>query len=973
MPNMLVLNLLFNMRKIIFLLLLCLACLSVAAQGNRISLNGTWKFMYAKSAEDANRYQNFYKSAATPAFKDIPVPSNWAVLGYEEPVYRGFRKDRAGEGFYIKEFETPKGWGDSDRILLHFGGVWSSAEVWLNGIYLGLHESGYTSFAFDASKHLEKNGKQNRLAVRVRQVNRSYKFDVYDDWTIGGICRDVELERMPANRYIDYVQAVTDFDDNYTNANLRLRIMVSDRNRNSLGNYPAGGKEKYQLRITLNDAEGKQVAANTQTIPCHRATDREIPITLPIKRPRQWTAETPYLYNLRVELIDGGDVTHVRLQHIGFREIEIKEGGVFCINGQPVKLRGVNRHDEHPDVGRATNRKYWLEDITLMKEANINYIRLSHYTPARGFIELCDSLGMYCGNEVSLGGAEEQMYDPSLNGAVLQRVYETVIRDLNSPSIVYWSIGNEDPFTALHLMAVKAVKAFDSTRPVLLPWRTEEWLPSEIDILAPHYWKPSEYDRLAKESKRPIISTEYTHAYGNDGMGSLEACWRALTKHPNGIGAAIWMWTDQGLKTTVRNPKGAAKEYESDDEYLRLNGDGWDGIINSYRRPTADYWEARAVYAQAYTTVKEVSFKPGQKSIDIPIQNDYDFTCLSTVRMDYIIYCDEKPLAKGSGKLSTCKPHAQTTYALPLSSIKKVQSGKTYYAHLSFIRPDGKEITKQSVELRPTVSEELKVKSEELKVQEAADAITLSAGKAQFVIGKQNGQLIAVSNDSKQIIKDVHPVIWRPLDACEVTAFSKKDKRDKADLTKYNATVHLCEINKQDDKIIVTTNVTYTVDPQNKFTVNYRYTVTPDSKMNVSYTLQPQIQRGQVPIVGMTVEAVPELNDIEWLGLGPWNAYANKGSACLLGVWGGTAGSKDVVGNKQIRRMTRSAKGKGGFTIEASEEVTYMEHTATTPQNVNILCGVFSRPEKGRQAETTFPTMRTNVAFYGKFTISLNK
>ena len=153
-------------------------------------------------------------------------------------------------------------------------------------------------------------------------------------------------------------------------------------------------------------------------------------------------------------------MTHTRTQRIGFRQISTV-GGVFRINGQAVKLRGVNRHDEHPDVGRATTREHWLQDLTLMKAANINYIRLSHYTPAKGFIELCDEMGMYVGNEVSLGGAGNLMYDPSCSGAALQRSYETVVRDINHPSIIYWSVGNEDPLTSLHLASVKLVKALD--------------------------------------------------------------------------------------------------------------------------------------------------------------------------------------------------------------------------------------------------------------------------------------------------------------------------------------------------------------------------------------------------------------------------------------------------------------------------------------------------------------------------------
>lgn len=670
-----------NLRTIFISSFLSLSSLGVLAQ-ERINLSGTWQFAFAANQKEADRLERFYTSDfAKSKFKLTPVPSNWALLGYEEPVYRGFKDNQAGEGFYVREFTIPQDWKDK-RILLHFGGVWSSAEVWLNGNELGRHDCGYTSFAFDVTNKL-KVDEPNKLAVRVRQITREYKFDVCDDWTWGGIYRDVTLEAMPAERWIDDVVVQTTFDHLFQDANLDIRVMISDKHKNTLpGNYPSPG-EPYKLCFTLTDKEGKEVAQRQMAIPAHVSTDREICLSLPVEAPHQWTAETPYLYSLKVELLEKEAVTHTRMERVGFRQIST-DGGVFRINGQAVKLRGVNRHDEHPDVGRATTRKQWLEDLTLMKAANINYLRLSHYTPAEGFIELCDSMGMYVGNEVTLGGAGDLMYDPSFSGAVLQRSYETIVRDINKPSIIYWSIGNEDPLTSLHMVSVKLVKALDPTRPVLLPWRPEEWLPKEVDILAPHYWNPQEYDRLAGHSGRPVISTEYTHAYGNDAFGGLEARWKALTKHPAGAGAAVWMWADQGVKTPVRK-----KEKDlSEDEYLRINTAGWDGIVDSYRNFTRDYWETKAVYAPVYPVVDKISFVPGQDSVRIPIQNDFDFTNLSSVKMAWSVREDENVLYSGTDSMYGY-PHTVSDFKLPVEKLVTVRPGRTYYVW--FIFTDEKE------------------------------------------------------------------------------------------------------------------------------------------------------------------------------------------------------------------------------------------------------------------------------------------
>lgn len=670
-----------NLRTIFISSFLSLSSLGGVAQ-ERINLSGTWQFAFAANQKEADRLERFYTSDfAKSKFKLTPVPSNWALLGYEEPVYRGFKDNQAGEGFYVREFTIPQDWKDK-RILLHFGGVWSSAEVWLNGNELGRHDCGYTSFAFDVTNKL-KVDEPNKLAVRVRQITREYKFDVCDDWTWGGIYRDVTLEAMPAKRWIDDVVVQTTFDHLFQDANLDIRVMISDKHKNTLpGNYPSPG-EPYKLCFTLTDKEGKEVAQRQMAIPAHVSTDREICLSLPVEAPHQWTAETPYLYSLKVELLEKEAVTHTRMERVGFRQIST-DGGVFRINGQAVKLRGVNRHDEHPDVGRATTRKQWLEDLTLMKAANINYLRLSHYTPAEGFIELCDSMGMYVGNEVTLGGAGDLMYDPSFSGAVLQRSYETIVRDINKPSIIYWSIGNEDPLTSLHMVSVKLVKALDPTRPVLLPWRPEEWLPKEVDILAPHYWNPQEYDQLAGHSGRPVISTEYTHAYGNDAFGGLEARWKALTKHPAGAGAAVWMWADQGVKTPVRK-----KEKDlSEDEYLRINTAGWDGIVDSYRNFTRDYWETKAVYAPVYPAVDKISFVPGQDSVRIPIQNDFDFTNLSSVKMAWSVREDENVLYSGTDSMYGY-PHTVSDFKLPVEKLVTVRPGRTYYVW--FIFTDEKE------------------------------------------------------------------------------------------------------------------------------------------------------------------------------------------------------------------------------------------------------------------------------------------
>ena len=279
---------LFNIITLFFF------CISSNAQEN-ISLNGLWQFALAKNEKAIKSLDNFYTPGySNKQFHSIPVPSNWAVLGYEEPVYSGFKDDIPGTGYYLKEFSISSEQLEGKRVLLQFDGVWSAADVWLNGQYLGKHTCGYTPFSFEVTEKLDGQ-KPNLLAVKVSQISREYRFDVYDDWTLGGIYRSVSLVTMPAMRWIDYVKVQTTFDDRYVDANLNIHTMICDRrNPKKPGKYSIK-ETPYELRFSLFSTNEKEIAQRTLTIPAHLATGREVQLDMNITSPHQWTAETPYL------------------------------------------------------------------------------------------------------------------------------------------------------------------------------------------------------------------------------------------------------------------------------------------------------------------------------------------------------------------------------------------------------------------------------------------------------------------------------------------------------------------------------------------------------------------------------------------------------------------------------------------------------------------------------------------------------
>lgn len=743
------------------------------------------------------------------------------MLGYEEPVYRHFDNDGDSEGLYRKTFRAPRSLAGK-RVLLRFGGVWASAEVWLNGCCLGRHDSGFTSFAFDVSGCI-KAGEDNVLAVRVRQVYPGHETDTYDDWSLGGIYRDVTLESMPAKRRIDRVRVQTEMSGRVT-----VSAMVADANKSSLpGNYLGPGKP-YSVRFTLLDAGGNLVAGRTVGSQAHPSQSREIREVLEVACPKLWSAETPYLYKLRVELLEDGKPAHAYEQKIGIREISTA-GGVLRVNGVAVKLRGVNRHDEYPDVGRATRREHWLKDLTLMKQANINYVRACHYQHAKGFIEMCDSIGMYVGEEVSLGGAGQRLYDPAFAGPALLRTYETVSRDINNPSVIYWSVGNEDSFTDLSLQCVRTVKGLDHTRPVLLPWNAYDGLlPEDIDILAPHYWTAHQYDSLARASKRPVITTEYVHAYGLQRMGGLDDCFKALTCHPAGAGGAVWMWADQGLRTPVKkDPKKYA--LGKGDEYLRLNPAGWDGITDSYRNPTRDYWEVKAVYCPIDAWLKDGK---------IIIRNNYDFLNLNTCSIHWQTFTLGKQKAEGTVVLNA-NPHSEVAL--------DIKAKDADYVWLTFVNEKGWEIGKRSLEL---------------KRHEIANC------KTGLAVDPSTG-----------LPKGIRPTIWHRLnDGDEIIKNRKFD--GNADPEKYTCKV----LSIKTEGNVTRSSVAYKIDDNNGFEASYVCTNS-EKGLSIDYSITPNLQTNYVPIVGLAFKMSSARSLKRWYGLGPDEAYPNKKAAEILGLW----------------------------------------------------------------------------------------
>jgi beta-galactosidase len=896
------------------------------ASNDRLALDGQWRFKLAANAEAAQPLARFHEASFdASAFQPIPVPANWELQGFAEPHYVNGTEE---EGFYLHTFAVPQT-AEGRRALLRFGGVWQSAEVWLNGRLLGRHDSGFTAFAFDVTAAL-KPGADNRLAVRVRQRTPSFKFDANDDWALAGIYRSVWLEFTPKDLYLENVEVVTQFDPDFRDADLRLRVFVM---RNEKGDYYVPSPP-FEVRAVLSRTDGTEVQRETVTATIVNGHNgRDVPMTLRVRRPAPWTAETPNLYDVRVELMRNGQVVHAWRDRIGFREVSTA-GGVLRINGQAVKLRGVCRHDLNAEVGRATRPQDWEQDIRLMKAANINAVRTAHYPPAEGFVRLCDALGLYVLEEIPYGFGGDRMNDPLYTEGAYLRVHETVARDRNRPSVIIWDLGNEDPFTALHLATLRALKGLDPTRPVLMPFHSEEDMPPEIDILAPHYRKAAEYDQLAAAARRPIVTTEYTHALGTDAFGGLQERWDALTRHPAGAGGMIWLWADQGIRRPIKGrpvlPEWADRtkvtregselvrhKDAGPDAILDAHGNyGTDGIVDADRKPQTDYWETKGVYAPVRVLVDRLPMAPGQGSIAIPLRNDFDFLDLSTVGVSWKLYRDATVLDGGETSLSAA-PHTTTTLVVPAKAL--TGAAGSHYLHLFFHRSDGTEITRRSVRLElpgapPAATAPVGGRAVATR---SGDKLTVTAGAARYDFDAWTGELASIAIGPRWKLGRASIAVWRPPSLSELNQLDRRPAQHpwRTHLQDLAGAARDWKFTEEADGLTITATTEYRADEKNVIAVDWTYRVTAAGGLRLSYVVKPTLDVDWLPEVGVAVKSEAAPQTIAWLGLGPTESLPNRTASVLYGHWTARPGSPELQGTRCGVDWLRVEAGDGSALL----------------------------------------------------------
>ena len=575
-----------------------------------ISLDGQWLFHWSKKPEE--RPFNFYKEDYDVSqWGKITVPGNWQLQGYGTPIYVNmnypFAKDRPSV-----TSEPPKDWTAyenrnpvgsyvtfvdvtkdmlSKNLILHFGGVHSAMYLWVNGQKVGYSQNSMSPAEFDVTKYMRAG--KNKIAVEVYRWSDGSYLECQDMWRLSGIFRSVQLWVRPLVHIADYkIEAIPNAD--YSQFTVNAKITVCNTGKKTAKDL------LVQLQMACPELYGVNVDPNHRNIANHCISKLHAGDTTVVELtyhydtpPRLWTAEKPWLYPFTLQLLGMKDSKNNEefAYHFGVKKVEIV-GEVFKINGKNVKLRGVNRHDHHPKTGRYVDNATYEQDIRLMKQANVNFLRTSHYPDREYLYELCDKWGIYVMDEANhethgYGYANKVMgEDLTFQQAHVDRAESLVKRDFNHPCVILWSLGNEGAQGPNIKAMYDKVKELDTTRP---PFYDSDRRYS--DIWDDSYLYPEDLHREAeKVSDKPFMMREYAHAMGNS-CGNLQEYWDVIYADSSIVGAAIWDWVDQGIEKDGVFLYGGDFGDKPNDGQFCING-----IVGPDRKPHPHYYEVQHVY-----------------------------------------------------------------------------------------------------------------------------------------------------------------------------------------------------------------------------------------------------------------------------------------------------------------------------------------------------------------------------------------
>ena len=873
-------------------------------------------------------------TAAVVGWKSIKVPGNWEIQGYGTAIYTNqcyeFQSSNPQPpqlpeenpvGVYRKEFTLPTDWEGRD-VYLHIAGAKSGCYVYINGYEVGYSEDSKNPAEYLINRYL-KSG-ENTLVLKIFRWSTGSYLECQDFWRMSGIERDVFLYSQPKASIKDF-RITSTLDDSYRNGIFRLALDLKnhkDTNADLTIGYELIGHSGRVVATGEKNVSMKSKGMVTVTF------ERQLPDV------ETWTSEVPNLYKLMMIVRENGKTSEVVPFNVGFRRIEIKEieqksaNGknytVLLINGQPLKLKGVNVHEHDPETGHYLTEELMRKDFELMRRANINTVRLCHYPQDRRFYELCDEYGFYVYDEANIE-SHGMRYDLRKGGTLgnnpewlkphMYRTINMFERNKNYPSLTFWSLGNEGGngynFYQTYLWMKQADKDI-MDRPVNYERAQWEW---NSDLYVPQYPSAGWLENIGKNgSDRPVVPSEYAHAMGNS-TGSLWDQWKAIYKYPNLQGGYIWDWVDQGILT--QDEKGRSFWAYGGDFGKNMPSDGnfcCNGIVNPDRTPHPAYSEVK--YVHQNIAVEAIDLARGE----FIVKNRFYFTNLKKYVIHYKVKENAKTIRSGKVCLDIA-PQDSKLLNVNVSGLKP-KVGTEYFVEFSVtttqqeaLIPVGYEISKEQIRLPiESLARIYKVDGPVLSCSVEDELLKVASSKVNFVFNKKEGLVTSYRMNGTEYFTDnfgFQPNFWRAPNDNDYGSQSPKRlqtwKQASKDFKVADANV------KMDGKDAVLT-VDYLLPAGNRYIVTYRiypsgvikadYTFTPveqktnrtgDAEVEIDpFTLGSEdIQKRRselvVPRIGMRFRLFVDMNLITYFGRGPEENYIDRNAGVTVDLFQNTA------------------------------------------------------------------------------------
>jgi len=862
---------------------------------NCLLLNGRWKFKYSPSPEE--RPADFYRPEFdVSSWDEIPVPSNWQLLGYGQPYYLNsqyvFKKNPHfvehrlnSVGSYRRTFTLPASW-QGRQVFIHFDGVESAFYLWVNGRRVGYSQGSRTPAEFNITPYLRPG--ENILAVEVYRFSDGSYLECQDYWRLSGIFRNVYLFATPNVHVRDY-ELRCDLDADYRDALLEVTARI-----HNYGDTPVW---RPSLEVKLYDENNQALSLDPslQATSVYIAPGEESVLRLrtTVPNPKKWTAETPHLYTVLLILRDKeGHLLEYLSSKFGFREVVIKNKQLL-VNGRPILIKGVNRHEHDPDTGHYVSEESMRRDIILMKQHNINTVRTSHYPDDPRWYELCDEYGLYIIDEANIE-SHGMGYKPDVTlanrpewkKAHLDRIQRMVERDKNHPCVIIWSMGNEAGDGTTFEEASWWIHHRDPTRPVHYE---RALLRPHVDLFSPMYASPARIEKYAtSHPDRPLILCEYAHAMGNS-VGNLIDYWEIIEKYPVLQGGSIWDWVDQGLRKKTADGRefwayGGDFGEEKSDRNFCING-----LVLPDRSITPKLLEVKKVYQNI--AIEPENLKAGR----IKIRNKYFFTNLNNFYLDWEITADGDKIQSGRLKPFDLAPQSSRVIELPYK-LPSPQPGVEYWLVVRF-RLAGDTLWAKAGQV--VAAEQLKLPLYQappearleglppLEVKETAAQLIIKGQNFQLIFNRRAGWLESWQYRGKELLhRPPTPNYWRaPTDndfgnkmpaRCAVWREASQ-QRDLISCT-----------SRQLGEGLVRVNVEYylpAVDSRHRV----EYLVTGAGDILVTNHFQPGPKKlPEMYRFGMRLQIPGEFEQVEYYGRGPHENYWDRHTSAFVGHYRST-------------------------------------------------------------------------------------